>query len=251
MVRKMRAAEESKDPRCAHQAGRRARELCPTLSEPSADALAREEDLLRGAHGSVTVLGSWLIEYTASESRVWAVSPGGPKLRARIDGSDFSVVKGNAIRARVGDDLYFVDPETATVAHVAAKEVVAEHTDYLFAETENDVRRLALPKLEPAGAVDWSKPSTPLGFASSLHGGAVLVANGALISFDAKMVKSTGLTLIAPNAEETHLLGCDPASHALVDLDVTTGAELGRVAIPRRTECPERVAYAPDPRFAF
>jgi hypothetical protein len=246
-----RDAVAKHDARCALRAGARARSLCPTLTDPPAEALAREADALRTAHGPLSLDGPWLVEHAPDESRVWDVSSGSAKLRARVEGYDLSVLPSGLARAAIGDDVAFVDPRTGSIARVPWREIVAETTDLVFAAKGSEVRRLVLPKLEPDAVVTWGSPSREVGLVTPLAGGAVLVVGDTLVSFEAKAVVRTDLPFLATSADETHVLGCDPKAHALVDVAPKTGGELGRVALPSGADCPQAVGFARDPRFVF
>jgi hypothetical protein len=253
LVEKAREHLAKKNKRCAGLFASEARARCST-SLGADDPLTQLDEAQRAEHSDVTALGPWFVEYAGEDQRIWSVAPGHAQLRARLPNAELSVVAGvagNVIRAESGEELLFVDPATQSLARVPRADVVAEGGDYVFTATDTEVRRLRLPKLEPAGVVAWKRPSESEGMHAPLRGGAALAVVDTLVAFDKPSSVATGFSFLSANADQTRLLACDPASHALVDLDAVTYAVRARVTIPGAKSCVEAAAYAPDPRFAF
>jgi hypothetical protein len=251
LVARARAAEEGKRERCAARAAKEALRLCP--SREAMRRVAARDDAWREKHGAVRFLGPWLLEWIegSQEHRVWEVASGAPRLRARIESWDIAVGARDRLRVVVDRDLAFVDPAAGTVVRADGESFVLEGRAHVFVGDEKRVRRLRLSDLAEVGAVAWSEAHGGDG-SRALRNEEVLVAGDVLVSFERGSVLREGVNFAGVRPDEARILACDQAGPAMIEVDVTTGAELARFALPKDMECAVAApAYGPDPRYAF
>jgi hypothetical protein len=247
----MHAAERDRREGCTFEAAREAQKLCPRLVADTIGAMAARDDERRRLHGRAWAYGAWFVEQIdgGGETRVWERDGGKVALRARLEiAEDFVADALGRLRVRAFDELAFVEPRSASVRRFPGQSFLVETKDYVFVESEGDLRRLRAADLAPAGVV--AARGGLVGRA--LHGGEELLAGDALVSFATGSVVRTGVSLTGIRPDEKRALACDHDAPAVIEVDATTGKETARFALPSGADCHVGApAYGPDPRFVF
>ncbi len=245
---------------------RHAKEIvtAPPSATPSAPppASACREEASRDRHGFLSFeAGKWIVEGAHTyDTRVWEMTPDGPKLRARVEsGNDLRFLPGDRLANQRGDDTALVDLATGKLRVLPKTWLFTATADYLFVGATDRSeprrgRRLRTADLSEAGAVTWGDVTGWMRGPDDLDildGGNSLAIGETLVSFATGKVLRERMLFGAPSPDGKHISACDSASRSIVEVDAATGLVGARFPLKMRdgvNECStsDSSAYAGD-----